>query len=755
MSWLKENKIYALLCYINIVFILTLVKVCYRIENFNYLFITALLVGGFLFYWFYHSILKTFWLKWSFWGIIVLGSTIFYFRNIEKVNQYIYYQIINKVIYINSIIAQALPTSFIDYKLILVITLPAVTFIILALTTRGFSNSVLLFNLGVIVTLWYFGYTDEISKYLFYYLLLSLTTYCINSYLKNIKKLTKSGIKIGITNTRILIYTLGTSFLVASLTNFMPQSYKGIYGTDIRSRFYNKFARPVEDGEKSAKKLQYDLSYSGYSSSGSKLGGPVTLDYFIAFRVQSDKEYYLRGISKDLYNGFTWEQSEKKYQLKTPEKNMVSSNLSKGFTGEIANLIIQPEGLKTTTMFTTNVFLSTDYEDGEIYYDNEYNIINSIVVREPYTVNFSKLNPDGETIKNTRRERNFKEKGNAYYYEYFPKYLQVPDNISPRIYDLVYNLVKDKKTTGDKIDAIKKYLHDNYPYSLEVSDVPEGQEFLDYFLFTEKKGYCTYFATAVTIMCRIAGIPARYVEGFNMTNEKDPYGVYIVRNENAHAWSEVLYINEAGNGLWYEVDAVPDAIEIVHKQQEEKKLNEQKENPGSEVKPGSTPTKNPAVDEGAFEEAIKENVFSARMKTIVSFIIIILFLNFLLIIYNYLNKRRIVNSKSIIPIYRYSLNRLEDINIKDNEFLGEMEFIEKLPMKIRGHIREAAVLAYAEYFGNKTPAEFDKLRYYKFLEVYIKERQSSFEYFIKKYYFISKISFIRRKFMLIYKGIKE
>jgi hypothetical protein len=755
MSWLKENKIYALLDCINVVFILTLIQICYKIENFDFLFVTALLVGGFLFYWFYHSVLKTFWVRTSFWGVIVLGAAVFYFRNIEKVNKYVYDEIINKVIYINSTIAQALPTSFVDYKLILIIALPVIVFIILALTTRGFSNSILLFNLCGMVTLWYFGYTEEISKYLFYYVLLSLTTYCINSYLKNVKKLTKSGIRIGITNTRMLIYTLGTSFIVASLTNYLPQNYKGVYGTDIRSRIYNKFAKPVEDGEKTARKLQYDLSYSGYSSSGSKLGGAVTLDQFIAFRVQSDKQYYLKGISKDFYDGFAWVQSEKSYQLKTPEKNMVRSSFSEGFTGEITNLIIQPEGLKTSTMFTTNVFLSTDYPEGVIYYDDELNIINSILIREPYTVNFNKLNPIGENIKNTRQERYFREAGITYYNDNFSKYLQVPDNVSPRIYDLVYNLVKGKKTTADKINAIKKYLNDNYPYSLEVSQVPEGQEFLDYFLFTEKKGYCTYFATAVTIMCRIAGIPARYAEGFNMTSEKDTYGLYVVRNENAHAWSEVLYVNENGNGLWYEVDAVPNAVEIVHKQEEEKRLNEQKANPGSEVNPGSTPIQNPAVDEGAFEESIEENVLTSRMKAAAVCILIFLFLNFLLIIYHYINKKRMIKNKSIIPIYKYSLNRLLDVTIKENKFIGEMEFAEKLPMKIREHFREAAALADAEYFGGKPPAEFDKLRYYKFLEAYIKERQSGFEYFTKKYYFISKISFIRRKIMLIYKGIKE
>ena len=78
--------------------------------------------------------------------------------------------------------------------------------------------------------------------------------------------------------------------------------------------------------------------------------------------------------------------------------------------------------------------------------------------------------------------------------------------------------------------------------------------FLDYFLFQEKKGYCVYFATAMTMFCRIADVPARYVEGFKMPNNSLS-GRYTVTNEEAHAWCE--YLLKADPDIWAVVDTAP------------------------------------------------------------------------------------------------------------------------------------------------------------------------------------------------------
>lgn len=84
----------------------------------------------------------------------------------------------------------------------------------------------------------------------------------------------------------------------------------------------------------------------------------------------------------------------------------------------------------------------------------------------------------------------------------------------------------------------------------DLAFVPDRAE-ADYFMFESKRGICTDFATASTLLLRAAGIPARYTEGFALSDEsKDAYGRYIVTAAQAHAYS-TAFIKGYG---WLEID---------------------------------------------------------------------------------------------------------------------------------------------------------------------------------------------------------
>ena len=93
--------------------------------------------------------------------------------------------------------------------------------------------------------------------------------------------------------------------------------------------------------------------------------------------------------------------------------------------------------------------------------------------------------------------------------------------------------------------AIEQYLCANYTYTLQPGNLPEGEDFADYFLFEKQEGYCTHYATAMTVLCRAAGLPARYVKGFMTPAAPNASGVYEVTGRTAHAWTEV-YIEGLG-----------------------------------------------------------------------------------------------------------------------------------------------------------------------------------------------------------------
>ena len=106
-------------------------------------------------------------------------------------------------------------------------------------------------------------------------------------------------------------------------------------------------------------------------------------------------------------------------------------------------------------------------------------------------------------------------------------------------------------------NVVKKYFDQNFKYDLNPGKTPDGKDFIDYFLSEQKKGYCSYFATAGTMLMRAFGYPARYVEGFIITPKeyKSENGKLLaaVTDKAAHAWCEV-FIDSVG---WVPLEFTP------------------------------------------------------------------------------------------------------------------------------------------------------------------------------------------------------
>ncbi len=124
--------------------------------------------------------------------------------------------------------------------------------------------------------------------------------------------------------------------------------------------------------------------------------------------------------------------------------------------------------------------------------------------------------------------------------EIYKRYTQIPYNITYRVKKLAQDLTKDYDNNYDRTKAIETYLSSNYDYTLNPGNTPRDKDFVDYFLFEGKKGYCTYYSSAMAILLRCIGIPSRYVEGYVMPPSSEN-GVYKVTNEQAHAWVEVYF----------------------------------------------------------------------------------------------------------------------------------------------------------------------------------------------------------------------
>jgi transglutaminase-like putative cysteine protease len=133
-------------------------------------------------------------------------------------------------------------------------------------------------------------------------------------------------------------------------------------------------------------------------------------------------------------------------------------------------------------------------------------------------------------------------------------YLDVPESLPPRVRQLAQQLTQGVKGPHGKALAILGYLQKNYTYTTQL-ERDERFEPLEDFLFQQKQGHCEYFASAMAMLLRVAGVPSRSVNGY-LGGEWNDYGRYlIIRQQNAHSWVEA-YLDGVG---WVTYDPTPPA----------------------------------------------------------------------------------------------------------------------------------------------------------------------------------------------------
>jgi hypothetical protein len=113
--------------------------------------------------------------------------------------------------------------------------------------------------------------------------------------------------------------------------------------------------------------------------------------------------------------------------------------------------------------------------------------------------------------------------------------------ISDRVAALAESIVEGAPTDYDKAARLERFLLLNYPYDLNVKPLPPGRDAVDFFLFEQQAGYCSQFATAMAVMARQVGLPARVAAGYLPGVINPMIGAHTVRVGDAHAWVEIHF----------------------------------------------------------------------------------------------------------------------------------------------------------------------------------------------------------------------
>jgi transglutaminase-like putative cysteine protease len=140
-------------------------------------------------------------------------------------------------------------------------------------------------------------------------------------------------------------------------------------------------------------------------------------------------------------------------------------------------------------------------------------------------------------------------------------YAELPESGNDRTRELAQRMREEAGSDRDFVEAVLRMLHEeDFYYTLEPP--PLGSNPVDRFLFETRRGFCEHYASAFSVMMRSVGIPARIVLGYQ-GGEVNPLGGHlIVRQSDAHAWTEV-WLDELG---WWRIDptaaVAPERVDI-------------------------------------------------------------------------------------------------------------------------------------------------------------------------------------------------
>jgi protein-glutamine gamma-glutamyltransferase len=140
-------------------------------------------------------------------------------------------------------------------------------------------------------------------------------------------------------------------------------------------------------------------------------------------------------------------------------------------------------------------------------------------------------------------------------------YSSLPDNSNPRTAELAREMRAAAGSDRAFVDAVLQKLNrEEFYYTLEPP--PLGRDPVDRFLFETRRGFCEHYASAFSVLMRSVGIPTRVVLGYQ-GGEINPMGGHlIVRQSDAHAWTEI-WLDGLG---WYRIDptaaVAPERIDI-------------------------------------------------------------------------------------------------------------------------------------------------------------------------------------------------
>lgn len=297
-------------------------------------------------------------------------------------------------------------------------------------------------------------------------------------------------------------------------------------------------------------RIAFSINEQGYDHAGevgdsvvSMLGGPAQPHTDPVMRVRTDADVLLRGAIRTAYTGYSWVDTVPKsrflyYDLTHRATRERLFSAPAALDDALLKLDISVEMLDrgTSTLFVPGMMDGFQMDlSTAVYYNTAGEMFLSRDVQRGDAYSLRALLPelndalrqaviDGESADDDRWQ------------DIQENHIQLPAGIDGGVYTLTMRAIEGADNPFDRAVAIMSYLRGNMRYTLQPDVPPRGRDFVSHFLLETREGYCSYYASAMAVMGRMAGLPTRYVEGYLARP-----GAEVLTGENAHAWCEVYF----------------------------------------------------------------------------------------------------------------------------------------------------------------------------------------------------------------------
>ena len=318
--------------------------------------------------------------------------------------------------------------------------------------------------------------------------------------------------------------------------------------------FLKSYANSVDEGGTGAGEPR--VKKIGYGTNDSQLGGPFIQDDTVVFSATVDKSHYWRVETKDIYTGKGWEATET-VQVKTFKNNDQAQNVISWWEGSVEKETLQAD------LYFSFYYSHLVYPQGlvGVFVRLPHSAVDTVFHVNPYTEKIYSRNSVGTSVQLEEYKVNYehpifsveklKQAPAIQDGELLQRYTQLPSTLPARVKELAQQITAEKEDQYEKVKAVEGYFRANgYFYDTEDVAIPgENDDYVDQFLFETKRGYCDNFSTAMIVLLRSVGIPARWVKGYTsgqlIKSTPDGKRLYEITNNNAHSWVEVYF---AGTG---------------------------------------------------------------------------------------------------------------------------------------------------------------------------------------------------------------